>query len=172
MTVRISLIVAMAKNRVIGRGSELPWHISEDLKFFKRTTMGKPIVMGRKTYQSIGKALPGRQNIVVTRNSDFSSNGIVVASDLAAAMELAKSAAKDSGADEIMVIGGGEIYAAALPFADRIYLTEVDADLDGDAFMPELAENDWSTVDVSAWQTDETSGLSFRWVVLERHSDD
>jgi len=168
MTVKISLIVAMAKNRVIGFGGELPWHISEDLKYFKRTTLKKPVIMGRKTFQSIGRPLPGRENIVITRNKDYLPDGVRVVHDLASALEMAKKVAAASDIDEVMVIGGGEIYAAALPMADRIYLTEVDVALDGDAFMPEFSVDEWAVAEMSDDQLDENSGLVFRWVVLDR----
>ncbi len=168
MSVRIALIVAMAKNRVIGLGGELPWHISEDLKFFKRTTLNKPVIMGRKTFQSIGRPLPGRENIVITRNQDYSPDGVRVVHDLASALALAKKIADASDIYEVMVIGGAEIYAAALPLADRIYLTEVDLAVEGDAFMPDFPGDDWAAVETSDDQLDEKSGLIFRWVVLDR----
>lgn len=139
MSVRLALIAAVARNGVIGRGGEMPWRIPADLRYFKATTMGKPIVMGRRTFESIGKALPGRANIVVTRTADFTASGIEVAADLDQALAIAVG----TGADEIMVIGGGEIYAAVLPHADRLYLTEVHMDAEGDVHFPALDSAQW-----------------------------
>ena len=134
---RISLIVAMAENRVIGFEGGMPWHLSEDLKFFKRVTMGHPVIMGRKTYESIGGALPGRANIVVTRNPGFEAADADVVHGLGGALSKAGAIAEIEGADEVFVIGGAEIYAQALTRAQRIYLTEVEGELPGDAFFPE-----------------------------------
>lgn len=135
---KISLIVAMATNRVIGRRGKLPWRIPADMKYFKQVTMGKPIIMGRKTYESIGTALPGRTNIVITRNPTVDAHDIVLARSVHEAL---KKAAEVDG--EAMIIGGGQIYEATLPLADRIYLTEVHGDYDGDAFFPHLDRAMW-----------------------------
>ena len=143
MTARCCLIVAMASNRVIGRNGGMLWRLPADLRHFKHTTMGKPLIMGRKTFASIGRPLPVRTNIVVTRNPDFKAEGIIVATDFGDAMRQAAQIAKTDGVDEIMVGGGGEIYARALPLAARIYLTEVDRELDGDTFFPELDPAQW-----------------------------
>lgn len=134
---RISLIVAMAENGVIGRDGDLPWCIPADLKFFKETTTGHPIVMGRKTHQSIGRALPERTNIVISRDPAFAGDGIVVVGGFDEAIAAAGDAA------EVMVIGGAQIYALALPHADRIYLTEVHVDAAGDVRFPELDRSIW-----------------------------
>lgn len=133
----ISLIVAVSTNNVIGAGGDLPWRLSDDLKRFKAATMGKPIVMGRKTYESIGRPLPGRQNIVITRQSGFTAEGCDVVQSTAEAVEAAE------GADEIMVIGGSQIYAAFLPLAERIYLTRVHTEVEGDVFFPPLKKDEW-----------------------------
>ena len=133
----ISLIVAVSTNNVIGADGDLPWRLSDDLKRFKAATMGKPIVMGRKTYESIGRPLPGRQNIVITRQGDFTADGCDVVQSTAEAVEVAE------GADEIMVIGGSQIYAAFLPLAERIYLTRVHTEADGDLFFPPLVKEEW-----------------------------
>jgi dihydrofolate reductase len=133
----ISLIVAASTNNVIGAKGELPWRLSGDLKRFKAQTMGKPIVMGRLTYESIGRALPGRQNIVITRQADFEAEGCDVVQSVDAAIEAA------GDAEEIMVIGGSHIYQAFLPVADRIYLTRVQADIDGDTFLPDINAGEW-----------------------------
>jgi dihydrofolate reductase len=138
--VPIALIVAMARNRVIGRENGLPWKLSGDLQFFKRTTLGKPVVMGRKTFDSIGRPLPGRDNIVISRNPQWSQPGVHSASSLQSALETARSLAQQCGALEVMVIGGAQIYAQALPRASRIYLTEVDAEVEGDATFPSVGD--------------------------------
>ncbi|HEY8569668.1 dihydrofolate reductase [Microbulbifer sp.] len=136
--VPLAMIVATARNRAIGRENTLPWRISGDLQFFKRTTLGKPVIMGRKTFESIGRPLPGRQNIVITRNPAWSAEGVAVAASLELALELAQQVAARDGAEEVMVIGGAEIYRQAMPLARRLYVTEVDAEVDGDAFFPVL----------------------------------
>jgi len=133
----ISLIVAVSTNNVIGADGDLPWRLSDDLKRFKAVTMGKPIVMGRKTYESIGRPLPGRQNIVITRQGGFTAEGCDVVQSTAEAVEVAE------GADEIMVIGGSQIYAVFLPLAERIYLTRVHTEVEGDVFFPPLDEEEW-----------------------------
>ncbi|GAA0561795.1 dihydrofolate reductase [Halomonas salifodinae] len=144
--VPVAMIAALSRNRVIGVDNQLPWYLPEDLKFFKRMTQGKPLVMGRKTFQSIGRPLPGRLNIVVTRDAGFAHPGVRVCHDLASALELAEQQALLEGAEEIMVMGGGEIYRQALPFASRLYLTEVDLTLEGDARFPELPMAAWEEV--------------------------
>lgn len=144
--VPVAMIAALSRNRVIGVDNQLPWYLPEDLKFFKRMTQGKPLVMGRKTFQSIGRPLPGRLNIVVTRDAGFTHPGVRVCHDLASALELAEQQALLEGAEEIMVMGGGEIYRQALPFASRLYLTEVDLTLEGDAHFPELPMAVWEEV--------------------------
>ena len=136
---QLSLIVAAARNGVIGRNNALPWHLPEDLKYFKQVTMGKPILMGRKTFESIGRALPGRSNLVITRNGEWQAEGVQVVRSLEAALSLAEDIALIDGVDELMVIGGAQIYAEALPRAERIYLTEVDADVDWDFDVHDLA---------------------------------
>ncbi|MEQ6916058.1 dihydrofolate reductase [Halomonas aquatica] len=139
----IAMIAAMSRNRVIGVDNQLPWYLPEDLKFFKRMTQAKPLVMGRKTFQSIGRPLPGRLNIVVTRDPDFHPDGVRVCHDIASALTLADQQATIDGVEEIMVMGGAEIYAQALPCASRLYLTEVDIEVQGDARFPELDMGDW-----------------------------
>ncbi|WP_237067588.1 dihydrofolate reductase [Microbulbifer guangxiensis] len=141
--VPIAMIAAMAQNRTIGRDNTLPWRISGDLKFFKRVTMSKPVIMGRKTFESIGRPLPGRTNIVITRNPEWRAEGVTAVSSLEEALVVARQSAADSGAEEVMVIGGAEIYRQALPMARRLYITEVEAQVEGDAFFPEFA-NGWS----------------------------
>jgi dihydrofolate reductase len=143
---KLSLIVAVSRNGVIGIDNQLPWHLPEDLKYFKSVTMGKTLIMGRKTYDSIGHPLPGRTNIVVTRDASWQASGVEVAQSLEAAMSLGQKACLDAEADEIMVIGGEQIYRMTLPAADRLYLTQVDAEVEGDAFFPEVDFSQWKQV--------------------------
>jgi dihydrofolate reductase len=128
----IGLVAAMAKNRVIGKDNQMPWHLPADLKHFKAVTMGKPIIMGRKTYESIGRPLPGRLNIVVSRNPKLSIAGCQIATSLQAALAMVKDHT------EVMVIGGGQLYREALPLANNLYLTFIDLDTDGDTQFPEF----------------------------------
>lgn len=130
----VSIVAAVAFNGVIGVGGKLPWRMPEDLQRFKRLTMGKPVIMGRKTWESIGRPLPGRFNIVVTRNSDYRAEGAEVCNDLQSAIALAKDSVLDTQ-DEVMVIGGGEIYEQAMPRADKIYLTTVCTEVEGDTYF-------------------------------------
>jgi dihydrofolate reductase len=134
----LSLIAAMARNRVIGIDNKLPWHLPADLQHFKATTLGKPMIMGRKTWESLPGLLPGRPHIVVSRDPGYVAEGAQVADSLEAAIALAGELA-----DEAMIIGGANLYAQALPLADRLYLTLVDAELEGDAWFPDFDEDDW-----------------------------
>ena len=151
----VSLVAALARNRVIGAGDRLPWHLPEDLRRFKRLTMGAPVIMGRKTHDSIGRPLPGRRNIVVTRQADARWDGCEVARSLDDAIALA------ADAPEVFVIGGGELYRLALSRADRLYLTLIDADYEGDAFFPEFDPADWR-------ETAREPGAGFAFVTYER----
>ncbi len=143
---KISFVVAASENGVIGRDGGLPWRQSSDLKTFRRLTMGKPMIMGRRTFESIGKPLDGRDNIVVTRDPFFEVNGVSVAPSVADAVTLARVLAMTRGADEIMVIGGAQIYDALLPIADRIYLTRIHAEVEGDRHLPPLDPARWREV--------------------------
>ena len=158
----ISLIVAASTNNVIGFQGDLPWRLSSDLKRFKALTMGKPIVMGRKTYESIGRPLPGRQNIVVTRNPDFVAEGCDVVSSVDAAIDAA------GDAEEIMIIGGSHIYEAFLPRAGRIYLTRVQAEVEGDAYLPEFNSNEWQETGVEKYNADESNDYDVIFSIFER----
>jgi len=149
-------------NNVIGAKGELPWRLSADLKRFKELTMGKPIVMGRKTYESIGRPLPGRRNIVVTRNPDFVAEGCDVVSSVDAAIEAA------GDAEEIMIIGGSHIYEVFLPRADRIYLTRVQAEVEGDAYLPEFGNDDWRETAAEEHSADEFNDCDVIFSILER----
>jgi dihydrofolate reductase len=164
MPPRISLIVAMAQNGVIGRGNALPWHLPEDLKHFKATTMGKPMLMGRKTFESIGRALPGRLNLVLTRDPGWSAPGASVVHSVEQAL------ARAGETEELMVIGGAEIYRLVMPFARRIYLTHVQADVPGDAFFPAFDPTQWVGVQCDAQPADERNSYAMTFVTLERRS--
>ena len=139
----VTLVVAMAQNRVIGREGGLPWRLSDDLKHFKRVTDGKPVVMGRTTYESIGRPLPNRTNIVLSRNEAYAPMGVVPARTMGEALSLAEDFARETGADEVCVIGGGTIYEQALPWARTIWLTVVEAEVAGDTVFPPLDADEW-----------------------------
>jgi len=160
---RVSLVVAIAENGIIGRAGALPWHLPADLKWFKSVTMGKPIIMGRKTYDSIGRPLPGRTNIVITRNADWRAEGVVVAPSLDAAL----AAAEGGGADEAMIIGGAQIYGRAIGEVDRIYLTEVHTKVAGDTWFPHLNHEDWSE-GFRERQDSEDDRPALSFVILDR----
>lgn len=164
----MTLVVAVARNGVIGRNGGLPWRLSSDLKHFKAATWGKPVIMGRKTFQSIGKPLPGRENIVVTRDALFSAEGTHRAASLEAAIDLAGRLVAGTARPEIMVIGGGEIYAAALARASRILLTEVHADVEGDARFPPLEPGQWCERSRTRGERGPRDDFDFDIVVLER----
>ena len=144
----ISLIVAHSSNRVIGIDGQLPWHIPDDLKYFKAITIGKPIIMGRKTFDSIGKPLPGRLNIIITKNIDLTIEECVVVNNLEAAITEAKNYFKtqDTEQEEIFIIGGAQIFKQSMEFVNKIYITEVHAEYAGDVFFDELSDNDWIEV--------------------------
>jgi dihydrofolate reductase len=158
----ISLVVAMARNRVIGRDNGLPWRLSADLKRFKATTLGKPILMGRKTFESIGKPLPGRRNIVLTRDRAWHAEGVDAVRSVEQAIELAH------GAAELAVIGGAEIYRLMLPIAGRIHLTRVEADVTGDTLFPELDWAQWREVEAGAHPADERNQYPVSFMILDR----
>lgn len=158
----ISIIVAASENDVIGRQGELPWRLSDDLRHFKAITMGKPIVMGRKTWESIGRALPGRQNIVITRQDGFAADGCDVVGSLDGAIAVA------GDVDEIMIIGGSQIYALALPLAQRLYITRVHADVEGDASFPAVDATRWSLVADEQHHADERNEFDFSFRVYDR----
>jgi dihydrofolate reductase len=159
---RKSLVVAMARNRVIGRDNALPWRLPAELAHFKRVTMGHPIIMGRRTYQSIGRPLPGRLNIVVSRDRGFVAPGCTVVDSLESAYEAAGEA------DEVSIIGGTSLFEAALPTADCIHLTEVDADVEGDTWFPELDRSHWDEKEIERHPPDDRHAYAFRILRLER----
>ena len=159
-----SLVVAVSRNGVIGRDNKLPWKLPDDLAYFKRVTMGKPVVMGRKTWESIGRPLPGRLNVVVTHDPRYQAPGAVVVNSLEAAWK----AAGDAG--EVAVIGGSRIFEETLPIADRIHLTEVDAEVEGDVYFPEFDRRAWSEREVERHPADDRHQYPYRIVVLERRA--
>ncbi|WP_288131514.1 dihydrofolate reductase [Microbulbifer sp.] len=163
----VAMIVAAARNGAIGRENTLPWKISGDLQFFKRTTLGKPIVMGRKTFESIGRPLPGRRNIVITRNPAWQAEGVDVVGSLDRALELAAEEAIKVGADEIMVIGGAQIYNQAMPLARRLYVTEVEAEIEGDAHFPALDDR-WREVSRDCYPASEKDEYNYCLVQYDR----
>ena len=154
----------MARNRVIGRNNALPWRLSEDLKRFKATTLGKPILMGRKTFESIGKPLPGRRNIVLTRDPGWRAEGVDVVRSVEEALRLTRDSA------ELAVIGGAEIYRLTIPHADRIYLTRVEADVAGDTLFPELDVARWSETQAGTHPADERNQYPATFLVLDRQA--
>ncbi len=159
---KISLIVAMAQNRVIGRDNQLPWRLSADLQHFKALTMGKPVIMGRKTWESLGRPLPGRTNIVITRDVGYQAEGCVVVHSVEQALEVV------AGSDEAMVIGGANLYRQLLDRADRLYLTLVRADVEGDTRLPEFDLTQWHEVEREAHSRDDKNEFDFEFVTLER----
>lgn len=162
---RLALIVATARNGAIGRDGALPWHLPEDLQHFKRLTLGKPIVMGRLTWESIGRPLPGRTNIVISRSPDYDAPGAEVVPSLDAALTRAAAIAGADG--EVMVIGGAQIYRAALPRVERVYRTRVDIDVAGDAFFPELDPAEWRLLESSRHHS-AVAGLDYTLETLVR----
>jgi len=165
---KLALIVAAARNRAIGLNNKMPWHLPEDLKYFKRVTMGKPVIMGRNTFESIGRPLPGRPNIVISRNADYKADGITLVGSLDAALQAA-ARLLPPGVDEVMVIGGAQIYAQALPQATRLYLTEVDAEPEADAFFPAIDSAEWSEVERESYAACERNPYAYSFVVLEKN---
>ncbi|MEZ0541735.1 dihydrofolate reductase [Fibrella arboris] len=170
----ISLIAAMAQNRIIGRDRadgrpDLPWHLPDDFAYFKQRTSGHAIIMGRKSLDALGKPLPKRTNIVITRNPDFQTNGVLVVHSLDAAIDAAEQVEATHEQPELFVIGGAEIYALALPMADRIYLTEVQRTYEGNASFPEFDKKDWHEVSRQHHPADERHEAAFDFVVYERH---
>ena len=157
----LSLIVAMDKNRLIGDGPKIPWHLPADFEYFKATTLGHPIIMGRTTFKSIGRALPERKNIVLTRE-DFSYEGVEVAHSLDEALALAKDT------NEVFVIGGSNVYAQALPIADRLYITFIEGEFKGDIYFPEVDWTLWKKVKDEAREPDEKNPNRMRFTVFDR----
>jgi dihydrofolate reductase len=164
----ISLVVAVADNGVIGRDGGLPWRLASDLRTFRRVTMGKPLIMGRRTFLSLKKPLDGRDNIVVSRSADFHPEGAIMAPDFAAALSIARECAAKRGTSDIMVIGGADVFAAALPLARFIYKTEVHGTPSGDTLLPAIDWSQWEEVEREPLPTAPQDDFSATFVLLER----
>ena len=164
----IALIVAASQNNVIGRNNQLPWHLPGDLQYFKTMTLGKPVIMGRKTFESIGKPLPGRDNIVISRQTNYTADGIKVVSSLEQAIALGQSINLINGIEEVMVIGGAQIYEKSLDLADRVYLTRVHRKVEGDAYFPALDSQLWHEIAREDIAAKEPNPFDFSYLVLER----
>jgi dihydrofolate reductase len=159
----LSMIVAHANKRIIGKDNDMPWHLPADLAYFKKTTLGKPIIMGRKTYESIGRPLPGRQNIVISRDVNYQAVGV----DCATSVEQALILAGD--VEEVMVIGGGAIYRHCLPFAHRLYITHIKANIEGDTEFPEYdTDNDWPLTQSTKFSADEKNHFDLDFCIYQR----
>ena len=157
----ISMIAAMADNRIIGKDNQMPWHLPADFAWFKRCTMGKPVVMGRKTYESIGRPLPGRLNIVISRDASLSIEGVTTVTSIEQALEIAGEV------EEVMIIGGGAIYAACLPVANKLYVTHIEAKIEGDTQFPDWG-NEFKETYSEAYQADEKNAYNMRFTILEK----
>lgn len=161
---KISMIAAMAHDRVIGKDNQMPWHLPADLAHFKRVTLGKPVLMGRKTFESIGRPLPGRRNLVISRNPDYQAEGIEVVSSVEAALALLAG----SSVEELMVIGGGHLYAEMLPSADCLYLTRIDLAVEGDTRFPAFDDGQWQRVDCESHPADEKNPHPYSFETWQR----
>ncbi len=159
----IALIAAMANHRVIGMHNQMPWHLPADLKHFKAITLGKPIIMGRKTFESLGRALPGRDNLVVSRQTDYDAPGATVYANLENALSDVKHV------PEIMVIGGAQLFEQALPLADRLYLTFIDLEVEGDTFFPEWDSAQWREVSREAHAADAHNPYAYTFITFKKH---
>jgi dihydrofolate reductase len=162
MVMMISIIAALGRNKVIGKNNKLPWKLPADLKHFKELTLGKPIIMGQKTFESIGKPLPGRTNIILSLDENFKPSGCIVAHSLQEALEATK------GAKEVMIAGGASVYKQFLPLADRLYLTLIDADFEGDAYFPEFNWGDWEIIEKIENQPDKENPYKYTFLTLQR----
>jgi len=165
--IKISLIAAVPKNNVIGANGGMPWYLPSDFKFFKAQTMGKPMVMGRKQFETVGKPLPGRTNILVTRQRGYQPDGVIVINEFAAAIDHAKAIAVADGVDEVMVIGGGEIYKLAMPIADRLYITHIDAEPEGDVVFPQI-DDGWKCINKPEFEPHEKDTAQYEISVYEK----
>jgi len=161
---RISAIIAMSSNRVIGKNNQLPWHLPADLKHFKKITMGKPILMGRKTYESIGRPLPGRSNIIITRDSKFQAPGCIIRHSI----ESALTTAALQHSEEIFIIGGALIFQETLPLIQRLYLTLIHESIEGDAYFPELNSAEWQKIEQIDHHPDKENNYSYSFKILDR----
>ncbi|MCP4440512.1 MAG: dihydrofolate reductase [Aureispira sp.] len=162
---RIAAIVGVGHNNVIGKNNDMPWHLPADLKYFKRTTLGHHIIMGRKNYEAIGRPLPKRTNVIITHNTDYTAEGCTVVNSITSALELAK----ENGDSEAFIIGGGQIYWLSIPMLDRLYITEIDVEVpDGDVFFPEIDFSEWKLVSSEAHSKDEKNKYDYTFKVYDR----
>ena len=161
---KISMIAAMAHDRVIGKDNQMPWYLPADLAHFKRVTLGKPVLMGRKTFESIGRPLPGRRNLVISRNPGYQAEGIEVVGSVEAALALLASCA----VEELMVIGGGHLYAEMLPSADCLYLTQINLAVEGDTRFPAFDDGQWQRIDCESHPADEKNPHPYRFETWQR----
>ncbi len=168
MSARLVQVVAVARNGVIGAHNDLPWKISDDLKRFKELTLGKPMILGRKNFASIGRPLPGRDSIVVTRSPDFTAEGVFIARTIEGAIILARALAEERGADEISIVGGAEIYAQTLARTQRIYLTRVEADVEGDVRFPGIDSREWAETRVGGCEKNDRNEHACEYFILDR----
>ncbi|MGI2067097.1 type 3 dihydrofolate reductase [Shewanella sp. MF08487] len=157
---RIAMIAAMANNRVIGKNNKMPWHLPEDLRHFKAITLGKPVVMGRKTFESIGRPLPGRHNIVISRQTDLVITGVTCVTSFDAAKDIV------GDCEELVIIGGGQLYAELLPYADTLYLTQINLEVEGDTFFPVWDDGSWH--EIASLSGKSTEGLEYRFITLSK----
>jgi dihydrofolate reductase len=164
----IALVVAMGENRAIGRGGDLPWHLRSDMRFFRKVTMGKPVLMGRRTFKSLPRVLDGRLNVVLSRDNGFVAPDAVMAGSLEEGLQAARASAARTGAGEIMIIGGEDVFREVLPQVGRIYLTEVHASPEADTWFPELEEGAWREVFREKHEAGPKDDHDFSFVVLER----
>ena len=164
----LSMIVATAENNIIGKDNAMPWHLPADLAYFKKVTLGKPIIMGRKTYESIGRALPGRRNIVISRDENYSAEGVDTVISVEQALSLVDGSDGNDAVEEIMVIGGGAIYQHCLPNADRLYVTHIKASIDGDTQFPSYDNGCWQKTESELRASDEKNAYDLDFCVYER----
>ncbi|MFA0447752.1 diacylglycerol kinase [Vibrio breoganii] len=157
----VSMIAAMANNRIIGKDNQMPWHLPADFTWFKKCTMGKPVIMGRKTYESIGRPLPGRHNIVISRDAELTIEGVTTVTSIESALEVV------TDEPEVMIIGGGSIYEHCLPMAHKLYLTYIDLEVDGDTQFPDWGEG-WKQIHLEQYFSDEKNAHDMQFVVLEK----
>ncbi len=160
----VNAIVAVAKNNVMGKDGDIPWYLPADLKYFKATTLNHHIIMGRKTFESIGRPLPKRTNVVITRQMYYTASSCIICHSVEEALEKAH----DNGEEEVFIIGGAEIYKATMPYWDRLYLTEVDADIEGDTYFPNIDETEWKVVVNDPHQADEKNEYDYTFKILEK----
>ncbi len=168
----LSMIVATADNNIIGKDNDMPWHLPADLAYFKKVTLGKPIIMGRKTYESIGRPLPGRRNIVISRDENYNADGVDIVTSVEQALALVDGSDGTNAVEEIMVIGGGAIYKHCLPSADRLYVTHIKATIDGDTQFPYYDDGNWEKTASELRVSDEKNAYDLDFCIYQRATDE